>query len=49
MESHGAPGRLHISDDVCQKIQLNYQLEERGTIDIKNRGQMKTWFVNARA
>lgn len=49
MESHGFPGRLHVSDDVRQRIQNHYQLEERGTIEIKNRGQMKTWFVNGLA
>lgn len=46
MESHGAPGRLHISDDVRQSLGGCYQLEERGVIDIKNRGQIQTWFVN---
>lgn len=46
MESHGAPGRLHISDDVRQSLSGAYALEERGAIDIKNRGQIQTWFVN---
>jgi hypothetical protein len=40
---------LHVSDDVRQRIQNHYQLEERGTIEIKNRGLMKTWFVNGLA
>ncbi len=48
MESHGAAGRLHISDDLRHALAQDYLLEERGTIDIKNRGQMKTWFVNGR-
>lgn len=46
MESHGSPGRLHVSDDVRQALDGNYLFEERGVIDIKNRGQMKTWFIN---
>lgn len=46
MESHGSPGRLHVSDDVRQALDSRYVLEERGTIEIKNRGQMKTWFIN---
>lgn len=48
MESHGAAGRLHISDDVRQALTQNYLLEERGVIEIKNRGRMTTWYVNGR-
>jgi class 3 adenylate cyclase len=46
MESHGAPGRIQISDDVRVSLGARYELEERGTIEIKNRGTIKTWFVN---
>jgi len=46
MESHGSPGRLHVSDDVRQALGGSYVFEERGVIEIKNRGQMKTWFIN---
>lgn len=45
MESHGQPGRVHISDDVRMALTSNYRLEKRGAIDIKNRGQITTWFV----
>lgn len=47
MESHGSPGRLHISDDVRQSLTGDYQLEPRGKIDVKNRGQIQTWYVNS--
>ena len=46
MESHGLPGRLHISNDVRQALSRPFDMEERGHIDIKNRGQIQTWFVN---
>lgn len=46
MESHGVPGRIQISDDLRQRLGQRYQLEERGTIEIKNRGEITTWFVN---
>jgi adenylate cyclase len=49
MESHGMPNRLHISDDVRQALTSSFELEERGHIDIKNRGQILTWFVNGTA
>lgn len=49
MESHGSPSRLHISDDVRRALTTSFELEERGQIDIKNRGQILTWFVNGPA
>ena len=47
MESHGVPGRLHVSDDVRAALGEGFDLEQRGVIDIKNRGAMTTWFVNS--
>lgn len=49
MESHGLPGRLHISDDVRAALGKGFELEKRGEIEIKNRGAMTTWFVNGTA
>lgn len=46
MESHGLPGRLHISDDVRAALGDGFELEQRGVIEVKNRGPMTTWFVN---
>lgn len=46
MESHGQPGKIHISDDMRQALQQGYTLHARGTIDIKNRGQINTWFID---
>jgi len=45
MESHGLPGRLQVSDDVRQALGQRYHLEERGMIEIKNHGAMRTWIV----
>ena len=46
MESHGLPGHVQISEDVKKKLGRRFRLEERGTISIKNRGTIKTLFVN---
>jgi adenylate cyclase len=46
MESHGLPGHVQVSDDVRQALGERFSVEERGTIEIKNRGTMKTWFVH---
>ena len=46
MESHGVPGRVQVSDDVRRTLGRRYRVEDRGTIEIKNRGTMRTWFVH---
>jgi class 3 adenylate cyclase len=46
MESHGLPGHVQVSDDVRKHLGGRFEVEERGTIEIKNRGSMKTWFVH---
>ncbi len=45
MESHGKPGMLQVSDDVRKVLGGRYRVEDRGAMQIKNRGEMRTWFV----
>ena len=49
MESHGQPGLVHVSDDVRQHLGERYVVEDRGVMEVKNRGQMQTWFVRGLA
>jgi len=46
MESHGVPGRVQVSDDVRGLLGERYRVEDRGAIEIKGRGSMRTWFVD---
>jgi adenylate cyclase len=45
MESHGVPGRVHISTATYELISREFICERRGTIEVKGKGEMKTWFV----
>jgi class 3 adenylate cyclase len=45
MESHGEPGRIHCSESVYEELRDIYKFEERGTIDVKGKGKMKTYFL----
>ncbi len=71
MESHGEPGKIHISESVFQalhrtsnfadsdinlKVALaeekkmrsgdqSFDFQERGLVDVKGKGAMKTWFL----
>ncbi len=45
MESYGVPGRIHLSDATYELIRDDFECEPRGTIDVKGKGPMRTWFL----
>jgi class 3 adenylate cyclase len=45
MESHGVPGRIHLSDATYELIRDEFNCEPRGTIDVKGKGPTRTWFL----
>ncbi|CAF2856430.1 unnamed protein product [Rotaria sp. Silwood2] len=47
MESTGLPERIHLSDDTYKRIKNReqYVFEERGEIEIKGKGFMRTYFL----
>jgi adenylate cyclase len=48
MESHGVAGRIQVTDSTRQRIGEPFVFEERGAIDVKDKGKINTWFVNGR-
>jgi adenylate cyclase len=48
MESTGQPGRIHVSAITADLIRNDFQLESRGSIEVKSLGQVETFFVNGR-
>ena len=48
LESHGAPGRIHVSERTRQLLQRDYGFESRGLIDLKGIGTMSTSFLTGR-
>jgi class 3 adenylate cyclase len=47
MESHGAKGRVQISASTRAAIGDRFELEPRGSIEVKGKGAMETFFVVA--
>uniref|UniRef100_A0A8B9RJF8 guanylate cyclase n=1 Tax=Astyanax mexicanus TaxID=7994 RepID=A0A8B9RJF8_ASTMX len=46
MESHGLPDKIHVSPNVYYALRdKGFQLEERGEIDVKGKGRMRTYFL----
>jgi adenylate cyclase len=48
MESHGVAGRIQVTDTTRQHLNGAFSMEQRGTIDVKGKGAMQTWFLNGR-
>ena len=47
MESHSLPGRIQISAATNLLLGDDFNVEPRGTVDIKGKGPMQTYFLLA--
>lgn len=45
MESHGAPGRIQLTEATYILISDRFECEPRGTIEVKGKGAMQTWWL----
>ncbi len=48
MESHGVPGQIQVTDTVYQELRDRFDLEPRGVMEIKGKGEMLTYFLEGR-
>lgn len=46
MESHGEPGKIHLSGVTYDLLKDKYNFSSRGKIKIKGKGEMETYFFN---
>jgi len=49
MESQGLPGRIQVTDRTKQHLSNRFVLEERGVIEVKGKGPMRTHFLSRNA
>jgi adenylate cyclase len=49
MESHGLSGRIQMPEATRKRLGGAFLLERRGTIEVKGKGEMCTWFLNGRS
>ncbi len=47
MEAGGVPGMVNISESTMELVKNYYETEYRGNIEVKNKGEMKMYFVKA--
>lgn len=45
MESHGIPGEIQVTEQIYELLKEKFLFEERGEIDVKGKGLMKTYFL----
>jgi class 3 adenylate cyclase len=45
MESHGAPGQIHLTESTRLLLDGRYTFEDRGVIEVKGKGPMRTFFL----
>lgn len=45
MQTQGKPGMIHVTSRVFQALRNRYELQPRGSIDIKGKGTMETYFL----
>jgi class 3 adenylate cyclase len=48
MQAHGLPGEIQVTTAVRDALEGRYQFEERGMIDVKGVGEMRTWLLLGR-
>jgi adenylate cyclase len=48
MQSHGVAGRIQITDSTRLGLGEPFLFEKRGTIEVKDLGEINTWFLNSR-
>lgn len=48
MESHGLPGEIQVSEETYELLRDNFSFEERGEIDVKGKGLLKTYLLKGR-
>lgn len=45
MESTGEPGKIQVSLETYERLKSDFILESRGVMEIKGKGEMRTWFL----
>jgi len=48
MESQGVAGRVQMADATRRRLGEQFEMEKRGIIDVKDIGEMHTWFLTGR-
>ena len=45
MESQGTPGRIQITQATYELLKDEFDMQARGTVEVKGKGGMETWYL----
>jgi class 3 adenylate cyclase len=45
MESHSQPDSIQVTEATYQLLKDRYRFVERGEVEVKGKGRMRTWFL----
>ena len=48
MESHGLPGQIQVTVSTYEILKDKFVFEKRGIIDVKGKGEMRTFFLKGK-
>jgi adenylate cyclase len=48
MESTDSVGQIQVPEDVYERLKGEFELQERGRIEVKGKGMMRTWYLTCR-
>jgi len=48
MELYGAPGSIQVNETTYARLREKYLFEERGDFYVKDKGELKTYFLKGR-
>jgi adenylate cyclase len=47
METHSEPGEIQITSATHELVKEEFECKPRGTIQVKGKGEMETWYLVA--
>ena len=45
MEQTGEPGKIQVAPETREQLKERFHFEDRGVIEVRGKGQMRTWFL----
>jgi adenylate cyclase len=46
LEAYSLPNRIHVSQDIARHLAAPFSLEPRGSVDVKGKGKLETFFLS---